>query len=131
MKFRITIDQGTGNEIIIPLMDLNRVYKVKKVEVNDYLLFEADRWFTPERAYIFKKLSDKLKIRQSFFSSVLIVIGVDGNKIRTKKMFSVEGEYREYLRNNFTDILVLIKDLKQEYSSVIELYNDVDRKGLK
>ena len=131
MKFRITIDQGTGNEIIIPLMDLNRVYKVKKVKVNDYLLFEADRWFTPERAYIFKKLSDKLKIRQSFFSSVLIVIGVDGNKIRTKKMFSVEGEYREYLRNNFTDILVLIKDLKQEYSSVIELYNDVDRKGLK
>mgnify|MGYP003404377152 FL=1 len=131
MKFRIKIDQGTGNEIIIPLMDLNRVYKVKKVEVNDYLLFEADRWFTPERAYIFKKLSDKLKIRQSFFSSVLIVIGVDGNKIRTKKMFSVEGEYREYLRNNFTDILVLIKDLKQEYSSVIELYNDVDRKGLK
>ncbi len=125
MKFRITIDQGTGNEIIIPLMDLNRVYKVKKVKVNDYLLFEADRWFTPERAYLFKKLSDKLKIRQSFFSSVLIVIEVDGNKIRAKKMFSVEGEYQEYLRNNFTNKVVLIKNLKQEYDSVIELYNDV------
>ena len=125
MKYRITIDQGTGNEIIIPLMDLNRVYRVKKVKVNDYLLFEADRWFTPERAYLFKKLSDKLKIRQSFFSSVLIVIEVDGNKIRAKKMFSVEGEYQEYLRNNFTNKVVLIKNLKQEYDSVIELYNDV------